>query len=178
VGRATPVIPDDPAQALDAAFTRGLRLLGARELSASAVRQRLADRGFEPATVDAAVERLRGCSALDEQRAARAVARTIVQVKRRGRLRAQRELEARGFSKDTAREALAELLADQDERALVERALDHRLHGKQAVPGDVASMRRLLNALVRQGFSPAVARDAVRARFRNAPRLDDESGDP
>jgi regulatory protein len=178
VARTAPLIPDDPAKALDAAFTRGLRLLGARELSESAIRQRLTERGFEPATVDAAADRLRRCGALDERRAARAVARTIIHVKRRGRLRAQRELESRGFSKDMASEALTEVLAGEDERTMVERALDHRLHGRQAVRGDIASMRRLLNGLVRQGFSPARARDAVRARFANAPRLDEESEEP
>jgi regulatory protein len=177
VARATPVVSDDPVKACNEAFARGLRLLGARELSESAVRRRLADRGFEPATVDAAIDRLCRCGVLDDQRAVGAVARTLVLVKRRGRLRAQRELEARGFSRATAAAALAEILAGEDERILVERALDRRLHGRPVVREDLASMRRLLAALIRQGFSPALARDAVRARFKNAPCLDDESSE-
>jgi regulatory protein len=177
VARAITPPPDDPAEALSAAYTRGLRLLGGRELSEPAVRQRLAAAGYLPSTIDAAVDRLRQTGALDERRALAAVARTIVQVKRRGRLRAQRELEARGFSREAAAEALAGLLSADDERVLVERALDARLRGRLVRTGDVAAMRRLQGALLRQGFPPGLVRDAVRNRFRNAPRLEDDAID-
>lgn len=169
--------PDDPAQALSAAYTRGIRLLGGRELSELAVRQRLATAGYLPVTVDAAVDRLRQTGALDERRALAAVARTIVQVKRRGRLRAQRELEARGFSREAAAEALAGLLSAEDERRSVERALDVRLRGRLVRGGDVAAMRRLQGALLRQGFPPALVREAVRNRFRRASRPEDDATD-
>ena len=46
MARAVTPPPDDPAEALSAAYTRGLRLLGGRELSEPAVRQRLAAAGL------------------------------------------------------------------------------------------------------------------------------------
>jgi len=149
-------------------------VLGARELSESAVRRRLLDYGFSQVTVDAAVARLLDTRALDDERAARAVARTLVQVKRRGRLRAVRELEARGFPADLAQEAVGQLIVPDDERAIVERALDAKLRGRPVTPGDAASMRRLLAALVRQGHPPSLVRAAIRDRFRNAARAIDE----
>jgi regulatory protein len=177
VERAARPVPEDPDDAAAAAYGHGLRLLSSRELAEADVRTRLAARGFDPAAVDAAVGRLRQAGALSNARAVRAVARTLVVVKRRGRLRAQRELEARGFGKAEIAEALAELFAGEDERALVDRALDRRLRGRPAARGDVAAMRRVYAALLRQGFPPAIVRDAVRRRFSGAVP-DDEPGTP
>lgn len=170
-------IPDDPQEAFSAAYTRGLRLLGARERSEADIRTRLGAAGFPADIVDAAIARLVASGALNDTRAARAVARTFVQVKRRGRLRAVRELEARGFPASLAAEAVAEQMGAEDERTAVERALDRKLRGKAVVPGDAAAMRRLLASLVRQGHPPAVVRTVIRERFRNAARLADEDGE-
>ena len=51
-------------------------MLGRRELSEAQVRQRLARRGHEPDSVDAAVARLRQERAIDDTRVAEAIVRT------------------------------------------------------------------------------------------------------
>ena len=50
-----------------------------------------------------------------------------------------------------AREAVAEVFADIDEAALLERALDRRLRGTMAL-NDAAVVRRLHRYLLGQGF--------------------------
>lgn len=176
MARATQPIPDDPGKAADAAYAHGLRLLSGRELAEAAVRSRLAERGFDEAAINSAIARLTRAGALSDQRAVRAVARTLVQVKRRGRYRAQRELEAKGFRKEDAAVALAELLSDDDEHALIERTLDARLRGRPVSRHDVAGMKRVYAALVRRGFPPSAVGDAVRRRFAHAP-LDEDDPD-
>ena len=166
--RAAVTVPEDPASARAAAYAHGLRLLAGREMAESAVGRRLLDRGFPPAVADETVARLVRVGALDDGRAVRAAARTLVAVKLRGRFRAQRELEAKGFRKEDAIAALAELLHDTDERDLVERALDARLCGRRLQADDVPGMRRVYAALVRRGFAPGIIRDAVLRRVKTA----------
>ena len=164
--RGAAPVPDDPAAARAAAYAYGLRLLAGREMAASAVGRRLLDRGFPPTVADETVSRLVRVGALDDGRAVRTAARTLVAIKLRGRLRAQRELEAKGFRKEDAISALAELLHDTDERDLVERALDARLHGRRLQAGDRPGLRRVYAALVRRGFAPGIVRDAVLRRVK------------
>jgi SOS response regulatory protein OraA/RecX len=159
-------VSDDPAAARAVAYAHGLRLLAGREMAESALRHRLLDRGFSPAVAEETVTRLVRVGALDDSRAVRAAARTLVAVKLRGRLRAQRELEAKGFRKEDAVAALTELLHDADEGDLVERALDARLRGRPLQAGDVAGLRRVYAALVRRGFAPGIIRAALLRRAK------------
>jgi len=155
----------DPDSA-QAAWTAALRMLAGRELPAAAVRQRLQRRGFSRAAIDQAVERLLSSRTVDDRRVARAVARTRAQVKRQGRARVLRELTALGIASDIAEEAVAEVFGDVDEGALLDQALDRRLRGAVSL-SDPAARRRVMAALVRQGFAPAAVMRAVRARGRS-----------
>ena len=84
-GMMTPRMPPGPEPYLDA-----LKMLARRELSEAQVRQRLARRGHDPESIDAAVARLKGERAIDDARVAEAIARTETAAKRRGRLRVSR----------------------------------------------------------------------------------------
>ncbi len=75
-------------------------MLSRRELSRAELTAKLIDRGFTREAVDAAVERLAGQPFVDDRRAAFAHVRTASRLKGRGQLRIQRELEARGFSRE------------------------------------------------------------------------------
>jgi regulatory protein len=147
------------------AYIDGLRLLGRRELSVSQIRARLLDREHPSDEVDAAIVRLLDTRALDDSRVARAFARTAAKVKGRGRLRVMRELHAMGISKEVAAEALAEVFADLDERALIQRALQKKTRGRPRT-GDRAENARLYQYLMRQGFSPAGIVAALRMSGR------------
>lgn len=160
--RSGPPVPEDPAEAARAAYSCALRWLAARELSSSRVRERLLARGFTAIATDSAIGRLRASRAIDDPRAAAACARTLVLVKRRGRLRAIRELEWMGFDPLLAREAVTSALGAEGERSLAEAALASRLRGKRP-PLDPAVRRRLFAALVRQGFPPPLVLDLLRA---------------
>jgi regulatory protein len=149
------------------AYIDGLRLLGRRELSVSQIRARLLDREHPREEVEAAIAHLLETRALDDARVARAFARTAAKVKGRGRLRVMRELSAMGIGKDVAAEALAEVFGDVDERALIVKALQKKLHGRPRVASP-AENARLYQYLMRQGFSPAGIVAALRQLGRRA----------
>ena len=143
------------------AYLDGLRLLGRRELSVKELRDRLIDREHPPDDIDRAIVRLLETGALDDARVARAYARTASGVKGRGRLRVMRELNAMGIARDTAGEALAEVFADVDERAVIARALQKKMRGRPRI-ADAAEHARLYQYLMRQGFTPAGITAALR----------------
>jgi len=143
------------------AYLDGLRLLGRRELSVKQLRDRLIDREHPADEIDRAIEHLLETRALDDARVARAYARTAAGVKGRGRLRVMRELSLMGIAKDTAGEALAEVFADVDERAVIARALQKKMRGRPRIT-NAAEHARLYQYLMRQGFTPAGITAALR----------------
>jgi regulatory protein len=127
-------------------------MLGRRELSRAELTTKLIDCGFPSDDVDAAVERLAANRSLDDRRAAFAHVRTASRLKGRGRLRIQRELEARGFSRELTRDALAEIPPDEDLNA-IKRFIERR---SRTIDDSPAGRRRLFNQLLRRGFSSAL----------------------
>ena len=127
-------------------------MLSRRELSRAELTTKLIDRGFSRDDVDAAVERLAGNHSVDDRRAAFAHARTASRLKGRGRLRIQRELEARGFSRDLTREALAEIPPDADVDA-IKRFVERKHRTRDDTP---AGKRKLFAQLLRRGFSSSM----------------------
>jgi regulatory protein len=162
---APPPPPLEPEKARRAAYALALRWLSARELSAAAVRSRLAARGIDADVADAVVARLTESRVVDDDRAIRACARTLVVIKLRGRQRAQRELEAMGFRPELIRTTLDEMLGEGDELALASRVLASRMHGRQSIP-DPATYRRLYGALFRRGFSSSIVRSALKPYWK------------
>ena len=149
------------------AYVTGLKLLARRELSEAQVRTRLVRREFEPGEIDAAVARLQEERALDDRRTALACARTEAHLKRHGRRRALRTVEALGIDRDLARAAVAEVFGDLDEDALIAQALERKLrHGGAIAEADVA--RRVHRYLLAQGFDAGRVHAAIRSRLKNA----------
>ena len=143
------------------AYNDALRLLAGRELSAAECRARLIDRGHSEEAVEAAVAQLLQEGSLNDERVARAYARTASGVKGRGRLRIARELSEKGIARDVIAAALAEVFADVDEQSLVARALQRKLRGRPR-PSTISDFGRLYQYLMRQGFSPAVVSAELR----------------
>jgi regulatory protein len=143
------------------AYLDGLRLLGRRELSVADLRARLLDRDHPADEVDAAIAHLLETRALDDDRVARAYARTAASVKGRGRLRVMRELHAMGIATEIVAAALADVFGELDERALIARALQKKLRGRPRIASP-AEHARLYQYLMRQGFSPAATIAALR----------------
>lgn len=133
------------------AYLDGLKMLARRELSEAQVRRRLARHGYEPESIDAALERLKKERAIDDARVAEAIARTETGVKRRGRLRVRRQIEQAGIAAPTARRAVDDVFSGIDDHALIEAALARRLRGHTAIADD-REFRRLYRYLLAQGF--------------------------
>lgn len=152
------------------AHPTALRMLAARELSERQVRERLARRGFPEGAVAEAVSRLAASGAIDDRRVAFAFAKTRVRVRRHGRARVLRELEAIGIARDLARDAVAEAFAGVDESRMIAEAIARRRRG--GGPIDPGEARRLHASLIRQGFSADAVVRALRALAHDA--VDDE----
>jgi regulatory protein len=147
------------------AYIVGLTLLARRELSEAQLRARLARRKFDEEAIETAVARLRREGALDDRRTAIACARTEAHVKRHGRLRAVRAVEALGIARSLARTAVAEAFADLDEDTLLVQAIERRLRHETGIPTP-AAVRRLHRYLLTQGFDAARVTAAIRNRFK------------
>ena len=166
-GRAGTPVPMPPRSVSEpdsvaAAYSTGLMLLSRRELSVRQLHDRLVRRGYEPAAVEGALERLQASRLLDDARVARAFARTRAAVKRQGRDRVLRELVAIGIARGVAADAVAEVFGAVDETALLRAALARRLR-RGVTLKDPASRRKIIQALLRQGFSMDAIRRAIRA---------------
>jgi regulatory protein len=149
------------------AYVAALRLLARRELSEAQVRTRLVRREFESEEIDAAVARLQEERALDDRRSALACARTEAHVKRHGRRRALRAVEALGLDRELARAAVAEVFGDLDEDALITQALDRKLRFGGSIE-EAAVARRVHRYLLAQGFDAGRVHAAIRSRLKNA----------
>jgi regulatory protein len=143
------------------AYTDALRLLARRELTEKQLRDRLLDRYHPREEIDRVIAHLLESRTLDDDRVARAYARTASGVKGRGRLRVMRELTEMGVARQTATEAVAEVFADVDERALIAKALQKKMRGRTRIT-DPAEHARLYQYLMRQGFTPAAIVAALR----------------
>ncbi|MGE5244535.1 MAG: regulatory protein RecX [Betaproteobacteria bacterium] len=148
---------------MNRAYLDALKMLGRRELSERQLRERLARKEHAPEDVDAAVDRLRAERALDDNRVAEAIARTEATVRRRGRLRAVRQIESAGIDRDTARRAADGIFESVDASALLEAALAKRLRGREAIADD-REFQRLYRYLVGQGFESDQVVRALKSR--------------
>jgi regulatory protein len=151
--RETP--PADPVR------LTALRLVGRRDLTRVELASRLADRGYPPEAIDAAVAELIRMGAVDDRRTAFAHVRTASRIKGRGRLRIRRELEARGIDSRLIHEALDQVSADEDRQAIT-RFLARKSSARDTTPN---GRRRLFQQLLRRGF-PA---DLIAKTLKGAP---------
>jgi regulatory protein len=135
----------------DNAYVDALKMLGRRELSEAQVRQRLARRGHDEPTIDAAVARLKSDRSIDDARVAGAIARSETSLRKRGKLRVRRRIEAAGIAAATAQQAVDETFEDIDADALIAAALDKRLRGRTRIEDD-REFQRLYRYLASQGF--------------------------
>jgi regulatory protein len=154
---------DSSENTAEAAWAAAVRMLARRELSAAQVRERLARRGWTEAAIEPALARLAASGTLDDARVALACARTRSGVKRQGRDRVLREIQALGVAREVARAAVDEVFGALDEGDLLKVALEKRLRPGMVL-SDPAVQRRLYAALGRQGFDAHAVGRAIRER--------------
>ena len=145
----------------DDTYLTALKMLARRELSEAQLRQRLLRRQHEADAIEAALTRLKSERNLDDERVAGAIARSETNLKKRGRFRVTRQIEAAGIASSIAKRVVDETFAAIDGDALLSQALARRLRGRTQIEDD-RELQRLYRYLVAQGFEP----DRVMALLR------------
>jgi regulatory protein len=145
----------------DDTYLTALKMLARRELSEAQLRQRLLRRQHDPDAIEAALTRLKSERNLDDERVAGAIARSETNLKKRGRFRVTRQIEAAGIASSIAKRVVDETFAAIDGDALLTQALARRLRGRTRIEDD-REFQRLYRYLVAQGFEP----DRVMALLR------------
>lgn len=146
---------------VELAVGRGLAFLGHRGRTVSETRNRLIQRGFDQAVSDAAVNRLLEMGYLNDS----TFCLEFVESKRRldhwGDDRIRNRLRELGAPRELVEEALSE-----DDRGELQRAIDLLERRLDAPAEDPASHRKAMGILIRRGFAPSTAADAIRAHSR------------
>ena len=143
----------------DDTYLTALKMLARRELSEAQLRQRLLRRQHDLDAIEAALTRLKSERNLDDERVAGAIARSETNLRKRGRFRVTRQIEAAGIASSIAKRVVDETFAAID--GLLTQALARRLRGRTRIEGD-REFQRLYRYLVTQGFEP----DRVMALLR------------
>jgi regulatory protein len=143
------------------AFERALEALAHRERTTAELGAWLAERGYERADVEAALERLIEAGAIDDERFAARFAEDKRELRGWGPERIRTALSGRGLDPATIDAALA---ADGQESQLG-RALQ-LLEGRSEAPVDERSRARALAFLARRGYDSELAYEAVRQHER------------
>jgi regulatory protein len=149
----------------DDTYLAALKMLARRELSEAQLRQRLTRREHDPDAIEQALTRLKSDRSLDDERVAGAIARSETNLKKRGRYRVTRQIEAAGIATSIAKRVVDDTFAAIDGDALLVQALGRRLRGRARIQDD-REFQRLYRYLVGQGFEP----DRVLALLREKSR--------
>ena len=144
------------------AFERALEALAQKERTAAELGAWLAERGFEPAQIADAVERLVAAGALDDEAFARRFAADKRELRGWGPERIREALAERGLERGLIAAAIAEDHPEQLRRALA------LLERRGETPVDEPSRARALGFLARRGYEPELAYEAVRRLERDA----------
>jgi regulatory protein len=142
----------------DRAVELAYRALGRRERTVAELRRYLEGKRVEPDLIDAAVERLCAEGWLDDARYASRFTEDKRTLERWGGERIARDLRKRGVEPDLIEAALGDREREEELRAAVE-----VLREKLPAPEDDRSRDRAWRLLVRRGYEPELAYEAVRA---------------
>jgi regulatory protein len=145
------------------AFERAVGALGQRERTTAELVSWLGERGYAPAEVEAAVERLTALGELDDERFARRYAEDKRELRGWGADRIREALAAKGLDRATIDVALGAVTADEELTRAIELLVRR---GEPAV--DESSRSRALGFLARRGYESELAYEAVRAFERRA----------
>jgi regulatory protein len=143
------------------AIQLGYRAVGTRERTVAELRTFLERKRVEPAAIDDAVTELTQAGLLDDARYAQRFAEDKRELDRWGSERIARELRRRGIAPDLIESAVA----DRGREAELETAL-LVLEQRVPAPGDDRERDRAWRLLIRRGYEPEVAYEAVRRHER------------
>jgi regulatory protein len=147
----------DAQRALDLAY----KALNRRDRTIGELRIYLEGKLVEPAAIEDAIGELQRGGFLDDARFAQRLAEDKRTLERWGAERIERELLRRGVPPDLVETALAE----QDREGELDSALALLAEKVREPPADDRARDRAWRMLVRKGYAPELAYDAVRAHI-------------
>lgn len=160
---------DDPSDET-AAYESALRILAGRAHSSVQLQKKLVTKGFDADVVERTVSRLRREKWISDEEFAQEFARSRARRQQGGR-RIERELEARGVSKETAAGALATLEESAPEAERLEQACARKLEAmlRRSSPEEMQSdteRKKLAAFLLKQGYEASDIIDEVDRQLR------------
>ncbi len=160
--------------AIDRAVAAAMRALEQRMQTSRELRDRLRRKGFEPETIDAALERLTGYGYLNDERFAELWIENRLAHRPRGRRMLEQELRQKGIDRQTVEETLGTM--DIDDRAAALEVARKRIRSIESLPAD-EQRKKLTGMLARKGFDFGTIRATLETVF-GAPPDDENLGDP
>jgi regulatory protein len=156
-------LPRKPAASpAPTAYGRALGRLARRDHAEAEMRRALKRAGHGEDEVEAALTRLKGQRALDDERFAEAFARSRLLHRGLGRKRIESELRQRGVSREVAHKGLGEALGDVSEAAALE-AQARRYWRARTKDEPRARVQKLWAFLLRRGYPADQVRTSLRA---------------
>jgi regulatory protein len=152
----------DPELRLQHALDLAFRYLSRRDRTVLEMRRYLEDKRVEPEAIAQALDRLTTDDYLNDVRFARQFADDKRLLDDWGADRIERRLATLGVGADLVRDAVA----TRDRRGELEAALTLLQRRFPALSDDPRERQRALGVLVRKGYEPELAWDAVRAHLR------------
>ena len=143
-------------------LTVALDLLSRRDRSEAELRRRLEAREIPDEEIDAVVGRLKELNYLDDRRLAERLAASAVAGGRGFGIRLALDLGNRGIPRDIADEVVAVITSEHDERGLVRDLLARKFPAFDPPTADNREKARIMNYLLRRGFSRAAVFDVMR----------------
>lgn len=162
---AIPPAQPENARAVELAY----KAVGTRERTVSELRSYLERKRVEPEAIEHAVAELEAAGFLDDARYARRFAEDKRELERWGSERIARDLNRRGVEPELVERAIAAQARD-DELGAALSLLEERF---PEPPAEARTRDRAWRLLVRRGYEPELAYDAVREHVRG--RLDGRS---
>lgn len=145
--------PPGTAEARDKAREAALRLLAAKDRSASDLRARLRRKGFDPRDIEDALSALQRTGLQDDERFARDFAEEAVARRGLSSTAIRNELRRHGIPPALADQAAATAPRDDEETA---RALARQKAARMRDADPRDRIRRLVGLLARRGYEPEV----------------------
>jgi regulatory protein len=142
----------DPEKARERTMQRAIKLLAAKPRAIAELRERLLEKKWtDEETVGAVLEKLCEYGYLNDQQFAEGYAAFHLRQKPVGRQRLQRALALKKVDKETADEAIEQVLRETSEEKLISLVIEKRvrLRGK---PSTREETRKLFDHLLRRGF--------------------------
>jgi regulatory protein len=145
---------------LTRARTAAYRLLTYRPRSHAELEQKLREKGFKEAVIEAVLADLEHLGYVNDRQFAGQWAAGRLRLRGFGRRRIEQELRRKGISQEVIREAISEAVPPDDEREAAAKAAEKKLRTMLSVAPDVRR-RRLAGFLERKGFSSEITRSIL-----------------